>query len=155
MANITQVLNEEIRRLAKKAMKGDFDNHRDQLVALRRSVAELDRRIKALEKLSAISVPADASVAEVEAADRQKSVRVTADRILKWRTRLGLTQVQFAKLLGVSHLSVSHWESGKTIPREAQKRRIAELRDMGKRDLRKLKEERLDQGEVTVEADAE
>ena len=35
MANITQVLNEEIRRLAKKATKSDFDNHREQLVALR------------------------------------------------------------------------------------------------------------------------
>ncbi|NLG13130.1 MAG: helix-turn-helix domain-containing protein [Lentisphaerae bacterium] len=155
MANITQVLNEEIRRLAKKATKSDFDNHREQLVALRRSVAELERRIKALEKLGPSAVPVDASSSDVETEDRPKSVRVTADRILKWRTRLGLTQVQYAKLLGVSHLSVSHWESGKTTPREAQKRRIAELRDMGKRELKKLKDERLGTGDVPVEADAE
>ena len=53
MANITQVLNEEIRRLAKKATKSDFDNHREQLVALRRSVGGTSHQ--GMEKLGICS----------------------------------------------------------------------------------------------------
>ena len=40
----------------------------------------------------------------------------TAMLVKETRKRLGLTQVQFAKTLGVSFQSVNRWERGKTKP---------------------------------------
>ena len=74
------------------------------------------------------------------ATDRQ--VRITAESIAKLRRKLGLTQMQLAALLEVSNFSVSHWELGKTAPREAYKCKIAALRDMGKRELKCLLKEK-------------
>jgi transcriptional regulator with XRE-family HTH domain len=40
----------------------------------------------------------------------------TAVLVKETRKRLGLTQLQFAKILGVSFQSVNRWERGKTRP---------------------------------------
>ncbi|PSP14120.1 MAG: transcriptional regulator [Cyanobacteria bacterium SW_11_48_12] len=40
------------------------------------------------------------------------------------RTRLGLTQTQFAQLLGVSFQTVNRWENGKTKPLPMALKRI-------------------------------
>ncbi|MBE6403879.1 MAG: helix-turn-helix domain-containing protein [Lentisphaerae bacterium] len=138
MANIQQLLNEEIRRLARKEVISVEKELKSQLVELRKTVSELKNRIKTLEK-NQTSAPGKTMLEPANAEDdKLKSVRVTPERIIAWRTKLGLKRAGYAKLLDVSPLSVSHWESGKTVPREAQKRRIAELRDMGKRELKIL-----------------
>ncbi len=143
MANIQQLLNDEIRRLARKEVIALEKELKAQLVELRRTVAEQNKRIKAWEKAALSATPEVPAVEqEIVADDEVKSVRVTPERITKWRMQLGLKRAQYARLLDVSPLSVAHWESGDTVPREAQKRRIAELRDLGKRELRKLCEEK-------------
>lgn len=140
MANIQQLLNDEIRRLARKEVITLEKELKSQLVELRRTVAEQTRRIKTLEKALAATAPAAVAVPprEAETAESSKSVRVTAQRIIQWRTKLGLKRTQYARLLEVSPLSVAHWENGKSTPRESQKKRIAMLRDMGKKELNRL-----------------
>lgn len=140
MANIQQLLNDEIRRLARKEVITLEKELKSQLVELRRTVAEQTRRIKALEKTLAATAPAAVAAPprEAETAESSKSVRVTAQRIIQWRTKLGLKRTQYARLLEVSPLSVAHWENGKSTPRESQKKRIAMLRDMGKKELNRL-----------------
>ena len=141
MANIQQLLNDEIRRLARKETSGALKDLKAQLVELRKSVSELNRRIKALEKnLPQVEVVEENAAAESQEAP--KALRVTAERIIKWRTQLGLNKSQYADLLGVNLLSVIRWESGKSVPREEQKRRIVAVRDMGKRELTKLMAEK-------------
>ena len=137
MANIQQLLNDEIRRLARKETNGSMKELKAQLVELRKTVADLNRRLKALEKSA---VPADIPevVADQDAKATPPALRVTAARITKWRTQLGLNKSQYAELLGVNLLSVIRWESGKSTPREEQKRRIVAIRDMGKRELAKV-----------------
>ncbi len=71
-----------------------------------------------------------------------RKVRISTESIIKLRRKLGLTQAQLATLLGVSNFSVSHWELGKTSPRDAFKGKIAALRDMGKRELKRLLKEK-------------
>lgn len=139
MANIQQLLNDEIRRLARKEVIALEKEYKSQLVDLRKNVSELKNRIKLLEKQLSKLQPAEPEKA-VETAEEEsaKTFRVTPDRIIKWRTALGLKRAQYARLLGVSPLSVAHWEEGKSTPRDAQKRRIAQLRDMGKRELTQL-----------------
>lgn len=141
MANIQQLLNDEIRRLARKETSGSMKELKAQLVELRRTVAELNRRLKALEGAAPqeIVVETDTQQASKE---QGTALRVTAARITKWRTQLGLNKSQYADLLGVNLLSVIRWESGKSTPRDEQKRRIVAIRDMGKRELTKLMAEK-------------
>ena len=143
MANFQQTLNEEIRRLARKETSGAIKEIRAQLVELRKSHAELNRRLKALEK--ALPAPPAKPAAEAslpEAAEERKNPRVTPERIIKWRTATGLNKSQFAALLGVNPLSLIRWESGKSAPRTEMKRRIAAVHAMGKRELAKLMAEK-------------
>lgn len=143
MPNVQQVLGEEIRRLAKKEAKAAIEELKEQISAMKKTIAEQGRLLKDLAKLAnktaAIVIPPEEPKEENADEEKElKAVRVSADRIIKWRKKIGVSQTQYAKLLGVSHLSVNHWESGKTEPREAQKQRIVELRDMGRRELKAL-----------------
>ena len=142
MANIQQLLNDEIRRLARKETSGALKDLKAQLVELRKTVADLNRRLKALEKTALPVEIVDECAGLEEVKETVKSVRVTPQRITKWRTALGVNKSQYAELLGVNLLSVLRWESGKSTPREEQKRRIVALRDMGKRELAKLMAEK-------------
>lgn len=146
MANFQQILNDEIRRLARKETSGTMKELKAQLVELRRVTADLNRRLKALEGNMVKVIDDPAPSAAVENEETAKAMRVTPERIIKWRTNLGLNKSQYAALLGVNLLSVVRWESGKTTPREEQKRRIVAIRDMGKRELAKLLAEK----EITV-----
>ena len=138
MANIQQLLNDEIRRLARKEVIALEKELKSQLVELRRTVAEQNRRIKTLEKALSAAPAAAAENPADETVENSKTVRVTAQRIIQWRSKLGLKRTQYARLLDVSPLSVAHWETGKSTPRESQKQRIAQLRDMGKKELNRL-----------------
>ncbi len=138
MAKLQQVLNDEIRRLAHRELSGAIKALKNQLVEMRKTLREQNQRIKTLEKLQPVP---EVKPYALPAAP-EKPVRVTSDRIRKWRMKLNLSQSQYAGLLGVNVLSVNHWESGKTEPRESQKQKIALLRDLGKRELRKLMAEK-------------
>ncbi len=143
MPNIQQVMSEEIRRLARKELKTELTEMKKQFAAMRKLIVEQNRHIKALEKLAPapVATPKAAPQPTDEAAP-SKAVRITADRIRKLREKLGLPQSKFAVLLGVNLHSVHFWEAGKTEPRDAQKRKIAAIRDMGKRELAKLMAEK-------------
>lgn len=140
MPDIKQVLSEEIRRLAKKELKAAIVPLQSQIAALKKTVAEQSRRLQALERCCPAAEPAAPAVkkAAPEAAAEAKVPRITAERIVKLRQKLGLTQAQFAALLGVNQFTASRWELGRNRPREAQKRKICALRDMGKIELKKL-----------------
>lgn len=135
MADIKQVLNEEVRRLARKEIKL-------AIVPLLKTVAEQKKLIRELKnELAAIKkdmpqkeVPA--GIVEVDDAD-DKKYRLNASGIIRIRTKLDLTQGKFAALLGVSTHTVSMWELDKVSPRANMKKRICQLRSMGKRELKK------------------
>ena len=139
MPDIKKVLASEISRLARKEIKTTLKPLQAQVSALRKTIAAQNTKIKALEKRIPAAAPKPKTESQT-ATDRQ--VRITAESIAKLRRKLGLTQVQLATLLGVSNFSVSHWELGKTAPREAYKCKIASLRDMGKRELKRLLKEK-------------
>ena len=139
MTKLQQAFNDEIRRITRRELSGVIKGLKAQLIELKKTIREQNIRLKTLEKL--LPVP-EAKPASILPPVSGKPVRVTSDRIRKWRTKLGLSQAQYASILGVNMLSVNHWESGKTEPRELQKQRIAQLRDLGKRELRKIMKEK-------------
>ncbi|MDD5697477.1 MAG: helix-turn-helix domain-containing protein [Victivallaceae bacterium] len=136
MSDLKSVLASEIRRLARKEVKAALLPLQAQVSALKKTVVLQNAKIKALgNRVPAQAIP-EPETESASVADHP--VRITAEGIVKLRRKLGLTQVQLATLLGASNFSVSHWELGKTKPREICKRKIAALRSLGKRELKRL-----------------
>jgi len=63
---------------------------------------------------------------------------MTPKLIRSLRSRLGISQAELAKLVGVSTVAVGQWESGRARPRAESKARIAALRSVGRREVRRL-----------------
>lgn len=136
MSNLAATLKSEIARIARKELRGDLDalkkasaSYRREIAALRRLNAELERQLKRAIK-STPTVPAKA----VGTSSEDRQLRFSPTRLASQRRKLGFSAADFAKLLGVSALSVYKWESGQTRPRRAQLEAIASVRGIGKRE---------------------
>ena len=134
MPDIRQVLNDEIRRLARKEVKNILQPLLKQLTEQKRQISDLKKQINAIEKRvpekevvrKSVIVPEDA-----------KKLRLNAAGIVKLRNKLGLSQGKLAELVGVSSHTVSLWEIGKVVPRANKKAAICALRTVGKRELKR------------------
>lgn len=135
--DIKQALFDEIRRLARKEIKVALTPLLGTISALKKQVAEQKKLIAALEKRAAADPEIPAAPATASEAD-EKQIRLNAAGILRLRNKLGLTQGEFAKVLGVAMHTVSVWEQGRRTPRHAHKARICALRGIGKRELKKM-----------------
>ena len=138
MANLASLLNEQIRRLARRETRAQTQKtrrltaqHRRDLAALKRQVASLARAIAFLEKQER------RRVASPPAPQDAKGVRFSARSVKAQRARLGLSAKYFGRLVGVSALTVYSWESGKSRPRKKQLAALAAVRRLGKREARK------------------
>jgi len=134
MPDLKNALASEIRRLARKEVKAAILPFHSQITALKKVITEQKTAIKALEK----RLPKPSRTATTLTPVTDKAVRLSPARIIRLRQKLGLTQGQFAALLGTSNFSVSHWELGKTTPQSAYKNKIAALRGLGKRQIKQL-----------------
>lgn len=143
MPNIGTVLKSEISRVSRKEVRGEtqalkksVSQYRSQIADLKRRLQALEQQVKRLGKVAAKVAPAQA-----EAEDGSSHLRFSAKGLAAQRRRLGLSAAAVARLLGVSTLSVYKWESGKTRPRAKQIEAIATLRGMGKREVAQRLEE--------------
>lgn len=77
------------------------------------------------------------SVREIKAGGGKRVVAEPRSPIVRARLRSGLTQAQFAALLGVSKRTLEQWEQGRREPSGAAKTliRVAELHPEVLRDL--------------------
>ncbi len=137
MQKLQQVFQDESRRMARKEIKNAITPLLQQISAMKKEISELKKKINSFEKGNTVSVPAKTVASTCTATVEKKKFRITPARIVKMRKALKLSQTEFAKLVGVATLTVSHWEQGKCKPREAQKIQIASLRGIGKRELKK------------------
>ena len=135
MPDIKQVLNDEIRRLARKELKASLMPLYKQIGDLRRSVSELKKQVAELSKRTP-EVEKAVVVPECDI-DEAKKLRLTPAGIVKIRTKLGISQGKLAELVGVSGHTVSLWEVGKVAPRANAKAAICALRTIGKKELKR------------------
>jgi DNA-binding transcriptional regulator YiaG len=94
------------------------------------------------EAVAPLSLPAPTAPARTAApaaatpaaasANAQGPGRFRAMGVKAHRAKMGLSQEQYGKLVGVSGLTIYQWESGKTKPREAQKAKWLAIRGLGK-----------------------
>ncbi len=140
MPDIARVLKQEITRLARKEVAATTRQQSKQIQSLKATVRNLRDQVATLEKtVSRLSREISSSQPQAEAAP-DRALRISPKSIKSHRRRLGLSQAQMAKLLGVSATSVTFWESGRASPRGTNRQAIAELRQMGARDAKVLLE---------------
>ncbi len=139
MPNIATVLKDEIVRLARKEVRKEVEGlkkasvrYRTEIAALKRRVAELEKKHVRLEKKAPKKVIPEA---EGEGITRH---RFSARRFAAQRQKLGVSAGAMGTLLGVSAQSVYNWEAGKSRPRPQQLAGIAALRRLGKRQAEEL-----------------
>lgn len=139
MPNFGVVLKEEIGRLSRRTAKVFYVPLKKDVAELKRVVVQQRRAIQKLERDNARLV-ADLSsriarLPEVSAQDAEH-VRISPRIIKAQRNRLGLSQDEFAELLGVSGHSVFLWEHEKSTPRPKIKAAFAAVRQLGRREAR-------------------
>lgn len=137
--NALSVLKAEISRLARKEAKQVVAPVQKASANYRGLIAGLRKRIDSLEKELAMLKRAVPSTERALATKTEPEGRfwITGKGVKTLRTRLGLTQVQFGKLAGVSGQSVVNWEAhkGKINLRKATGARLQGLRGKGKREV--------------------
>ncbi len=148
MANIAQVLKEEVSRIAKKEIKANTAVLKRDCIRLKKDVADLKRRLAAVERDNKLLMKQTAKVKAVvetstTTSEDLKKIRVTGAMIIKLREKLGLTQNALGQLLGVSGQSVYQYETveGKLNLRDKTKAALAQVRQMGKREAQKALED--------------
>lgn len=135
MPNIGSVLKSEISRVSRREVRGETLALRKSVSQYRAQIADLKRRMQALEQqVRRLGKVATKMAAPQEMAEPASGLRFSAKGLAAQRKRLGLSAAAVARLLGVSALSVYKWESGKTRPRAKQIEAIATLRGMGRRE---------------------
>ena len=138
MSTFLPVLNNHVRKLAKREVKSQLADlrrksavHRRDIAALKRIIAAVIRQIRSLGRSGSSTSKAGASAL---VADGRQGVRFSARSVRAQRRRLGLSAEQYAKLVGVSALTIYHWEAGKSRPRDKQLASLVAVRGIGKRE---------------------
>ena len=141
MPNIAKVLKEEIARIARHEAKVATAPIRKPTVRLRKDVASLKARLAALEKAYAgiQALMSKCQAGQPEAAPEQgEKGWISGKGVKSLRKKLGLSQGDFAKLVGVSSQAVYMWESksGMLKLRQATKAAVFAVRGIGAREAR-------------------
>lgn len=142
MPNYNRVFQEEVRRLARKEFKQTAVKLMKEVAALKRTITDQKRRIATLERDNKRLVRHMAARREMEIKPERTEIeraRITSAQVRRVRQRLGLTQAQFAKLLGVSGQAVYQWESkeGRLRLRSGPRAAFIEARKLGAREARR------------------
>jgi DNA-binding transcriptional regulator YiaG len=141
MSNLAQILKEEIRRLAKREIKAEIGKTKKAVVQFRRDIALLKQQIAAQTKKIVVLQQDAGRPAEPPAEASGEKFRFSMRSVKAQRKRLGLSALDYGKLVGVSPLTVYAWEQGKSRPRKAQLAALVAVRGIGKREaMQKLTE---------------
>ena len=135
MPDIKNLLNDEIRRLARKEIRIALDPLTAQIATQKKTISDLKKQIVDLEKMLRKANPEKIAELEEAAENEDSKIRLNAAGIIRIRKKHKLTQSELAKLLDVATHTVSIWELGKSAPRAAMKQKICELRTIGKREI--------------------
>jgi len=140
MANIMTALKAEISRTARKEVKAAIAPIRKPANTTRLTLADLKRRVAALEKENKRLTALLSQMPQPEPAEEPAKVkgRISGKGILSLRRKLGLSQEAFAKLVGVSPNAVYQWErkSGMLRLRSKTQAAVMSVRELGAREAK-------------------
>ena len=136
MPNIAAVLKDEIRRLAKREIKASTSSTKGAVAQYRRDIAKLKRQMQTQGKeIAFLKVQERKRLGQAPTAEEPvDGIRFSARSVRAQRQRLGLSQPDYAKLVGVSAMTIYNWEAGKSRPRNEQLAALVAVRKLGKRE---------------------
>src|SRR5450432_566368 len=144
MTTLAIALKDEIRRLARKEIKAQTSRtaravtqYRREIARLKRQQHEHEKKIAFLEAQTRKTLQSPAAVAELNG-----DARFSARSVKAQRQRTGLSAAAYAKLVGVSPLTIYNWEHSKTHPGKEQFAALVALRGLGKREAQAKLEDR-------------
>ena len=140
MSNIATILKDEIRRLAKREIKVATGTTKQAVAQYRRDIAGLKRQMRTQDKEIAFLKTQERKrlgQPQAKAEEPLEGIRFSARSVQAQRKRLGLSALDYGKLVGVSGLTIYSWESGKSRPGEANLAALVAVRELGKREAAK------------------
>jgi DNA-binding transcriptional regulator YiaG len=140
--NIASLLKTEITRLARREIRQAVEPLRKQVTSQRRELTALKKDRDQLKRALAAVVRRSARGEQKSTEEGSERLRFSAAGFKSLRQKLGLSAGDMGRLAGVSGQSIYNWETGKARPRAAQLKTIQHLRTLGKRDARRLLDER-------------
>jgi DNA-binding transcriptional regulator YiaG len=138
MPNLANVLKDEISRLARKEIRSATSTVRKQAAQYRRDIADLKRQIADLNReVRFLRMQEKRRIVEEPDKGDGENVRFSPGWVKKHREKLGLSADKYAKLVGVSGLTIYNWEQGKSRPQAKQRAAWGEIRHLRKREAMK------------------
>ena len=139
MPNLQTVLRQEIQRLARKEIRSEFESTKKAVARHRREIAELKRRNTALERTVNYLQSREGKrlKAGPSQAEPPPGTRFSVRSLKAQRRTSGLSQEDYASLVGVSSSTIYNWESGSTKPSGKHLATLVSLRGLGKREAKK------------------
>lgn len=136
MPNIAALLKSEIARVARKEIRAELGSLREATGTYRSEVAELKRRLQALEEeLRRVVKAARTAAPPPDAPEESGSeARFSAKGLASHRKRLGLSAADAGMLVGSSGLSIYKWERGDARPRVKYLPALVAFRSLGKKE---------------------
>jgi DNA-binding transcriptional regulator YiaG len=144
MGKMESIIKSEVQRWTKREihktsapLSKDIRLLKKKVSQLQKIVLRLERSTAHWQKVSKIrEKPLEASMEEVKAS------RFSPQLIQSLRKQLGISQKELAILVGVSVGAAHLWEAGKFKPKDEKKRVLVALRKLGRREVRRLLEEK-------------
>ena len=135
MTTLAVALKDEIRRLARKEIKAHTGPTAQAVAQFRREIAKLKRQSRDHEKkIAFLEAQERKRIGKPESANgTDDGARFSARSVKAQRRRTGLSAADYAKLVGVSGLTIYNWENGKSRPRKEQLASLIAVRGLGKR----------------------
>ncbi len=138
MPNIHAILNQHIRRLARREINAMTRSTRHLTAQYRRDIAALKRRVAGMSKtVTFLDRQEKKRLGRPPEPETVEGVRFRADGLRSHRKKLGVSAADYGKLVGVSDLTMYNWETGKTRPRQAQFAKYLAVRGIGKREAQR------------------
>ncbi len=142
MPNLQSVFSQEIKRLARREVRAELEATKRAVAQHRREIAELKRRNTALERT--VSYLQSRETRRLKAAPSQAEpppgTRFSVQSLKAQRRTSGLSQEDYASLVGVSSSTIYNWESGSTKPSRKHLATLVSLRGIGRREAQKRME---------------
>ena len=144
MGKVEGIIKSEIERLAKRETRKISVPLGRDVWALKSAVSQLRKAVLTLQRITAgQQKELEKRKVLLEAAPEEVKVSRFSPRLIRsLRGHLGITQRELAILTGVTVGAVHHWESGQFKPSMKKKAVMVALRKLGRREVRKLLEEK-------------
>ncbi len=137
MTTFANALKDEVRRLARKEIRAQTGRTAKAVAQYRREIARLKRQLRDQERrLALMSKQTQRSTVSAAPENEDIGLRFSSRSVKAQRRRTGLSAADYGKLVGVSPLTIYHWESGKSRPRASQFAALVSVRGLGKREAR-------------------